>query len=429
MTAVFPGFRVRWVILALLFGFAFVAYMQRTSFSVAADQMMPDLGMSQMQLSWLMTGYLVTYTACQLPGGVFGQWLGLRRSLLIAGAVALAAATATPLAPLMFTGTAMVALLLLSRLILGVAHAPVFPVSTGAIESWFPVGKWGFPNGLQTAGLHVGSAAATPLIAFTMQAYGWKVSLLWTAVPAALMLMVWAWYARDRPAQHPGVSATELAELGAQGEAPVAATLSRADVLRVLANRDVLLLTVSYTFMNYVFYLLSTWCFLYLRQERHLSVPESGMLGALPFIAAAIGCAIGGKWCDRLSARFGLRTGYRAIPLVALPLAGLLLLIGVEASSPYWAIAALSLAYGSIEMTEGPYGAATTAVGREQTMAAFGVVNTGGNLGGIIGTPLVGWFSSHHAWTTAFVTGTVAAIVSGAIWLWIDAGRPVTARG
>jgi sugar phosphate permease len=41
---------------------------------------------------------------------------------------------------------------------------------------------------------------------------------------------------------------------------------------------------------------------------------------------------------------------------------------------------------------------------------------------------MVAWFSSHHAWTAAFVTGTVAAIISGVMWFWIDAGRPVSAR-
>ena len=144
MTARFPGLRVRWVILAYLFGFAFVAYMQRTSFSVAAERMMPDLGISQVQLGWLMTGYLVTYTVCQLPAGVFGQWIGARKALVISGVVALIAAIATPLAPLLFAGPALLAVLMLTRLVLGVAHAPVFPVATGMIESWFPVGNWGF---------------------------------------------------------------------------------------------------------------------------------------------------------------------------------------------------------------------------------------------------------------------------------------------
>lgn len=91
------------------------------------------------------------------------------------------------------------------------------------------------------------------------------------------------------------------------------------------------------------------------------------------------------------------------------------------------AVGALSLAFAAIEITEGSYGAATTAVGREHTMAAWGVVNTGGNLAGIIGTPLVAWLSTHHMWTAAFLTGTAAAFVSGALWLLIDGSRQVRA--
>ena len=425
MSLKWPALRVRWPILGLLFGFAFIAYMQRTSFSVAAAQMMPDLGISQMQLTWLMTGYLVTYTVCQLPGGIFGQWIGARKALVISGLVAFVAAIATPLAPMALTGAALLAALMLMRMVQGIAHAPLFPVSTGAIETWFPVGRWGFPNGLQVSGLQLGSAAATPMIALLMQAYGWKNALIWTSLPALLLIVVWAWYGRDKPSQHPRVSAVELAELAGNESATATARISLADVIRVLSNRDVLLLTISYTIMNYVFYLLSTWCFLYLVQERHLSVPQSGLLGSLPYIAAAIGAAVGGKWGDRLTERFGFGIGCRAIPLVSLPLAGVLLIAGVESTNPFLAVAALSLAYFATEMTEGPYAAATTAVSRENAMTAWGVVGTGGNLGGIIGTPIVGWLSSHHAWNAAFITGAGAAIVSGVMWFWIDASRPV----
>ena len=348
---------------------------------------------------------------------------------MISGLVAFVAAVATPLAPMALTGAALLAalmlMLMLMRMVQGIAHAPLFPVSTGAIETWFPVGRWGFPNGLQVSGLQLGSAAATPMIALLMQAYGWKNALIWTSLPALLLIVVWAWYGRDKPSQHPRVSAVELAELAGNESATATARIRFADVMRVLRNRDVLLLTISYTIMNYVFYLLSTWCFLYLVQERHLSVPQSGLLGSLPYIAAAIGAAVGGKWGDRLTERFGFGIGCRAIPLVSLPLAGVLLIAGVESTNPFLAVAALSLAYFATEMTEGPYAAATTAVSRENAMTAWGVVGTGGNLGGIIGTPIVGWLSSHHAWNAAFITGAGAAIVSGVMWFWIDASRPV----
>jgi MFS transporter, ACS family, glucarate transporter len=417
------GWRVRWIIFAYLFAFAFLLYLQRTSFSVTAVQMMPELGISQVELGWLLTVYLVAYTAFQLPGGVFGEWLGARTALVVTGLVGFAAAVATPLVPLLLTGTALFTALLVSRFVLGVAHAPLFPISTGTFESWFPVGQWGFPNGLQTSGLQFGSAAATALTAVLMQSYGWKNALLWTSLPALALIALWCWYGRDSPAEHPRVSAAELAELHANTAMPKAAGINRRDLLRVLGNRDVLLLAISYTIMNYVFYLLSYWCFLYLVQERHLSVLKSGWLASLPFIGAALGAGIGGKLVDSLVVRYGLRIGYRAVPLVTLPLAGLLLFAGVESTNPYLAVGALSLAFAAIETTEGIYSAAATSVAREHTMAAWGVLGTGGNLGGVIGTPLVAVLSAHHAWTAAFLTGTGAAIVSGLLWFWVDGSR------
>ena len=388
--------------------------------------MMPELGITQIELGWLFTAYLIAYTAFQLPGGIFGEWLGARKALVVTGLLGFVAAIATPVVPLLLTGSAMIFSLLVARLVLGLAHAPLFPISTGAFESWFPVGRWGFPCGLQTSGLQLGSAAATPLIAILMQSYGWKNALLWTSLPALALIALWSWYGRNCPAEHPKVSAAERAELDTNATTPAAAGINWRDLLSVLRNRDILLLAISYTIMNYVFYLLSTWCFLYLVQERHLSVLESGWLASLPFIAAAIGAGIGGKLSDQLAARYGLSIGYRAVPMVSLPLAGLLLFAGVESTNPYLAVAALSLAFASIELTEGAYGAATTAVAREHTMAAWGVVGTGGNLGGVIGTPLVAVLSAHHAWTAAFLTGTGFAIVSGVLWFWIDGGRPLT---
>ena len=416
--------RVRWIIFGYMFCFAFIIYLQRTSFSVTAVQMMPELGISQVQLGWLFTVYLITYMLFQLPGGIFGEWLGARKALVVTGLVGFGAAMATPLVPLVLTGAAMLVALVVARTVLGLAHAPLFPVSTGVFESWFPVGHWGFPNGLQTAGLQFGSAAATPLIAVLMETHGWKNALLWTTLPALAVVLLWSWYGRDSPKEHPSVSAAELAELKGNGTAH-AAGFDRRVLMRVLANRDVLLLAVSYTIMNYVFYLLSTWCFLYLVQERHLSVLESGWLASLPFIAAGVGAAIGGKVSDSLAVRYGLSRGYRAVPVVTLPLAGLLLFVGVETSNPYFAVAALSLAFAAVEVTEAAYSAATTAVAREHTMTAWGVVGTGGNLGGVIGTPLVAVLSAHHAWTAAFLTGTASAIISGVLWFWIDGGRPL----
>lgn len=247
---------------AYLFAFAFVAYLQRQSFTVAAVQMMPELGFTQIELGGLLTAYLIVYMVFQLPGGVFGEWLGARTALVVASLLGFAAAVATPLAPLVLTGAALFAALLMTRVVLGVAQAPLFPISLGVIEAWFPVGQWAFPNGLQAAAMQLGSAATAPLIAGLMVTFGWKHALLWTSFPALIVVILWAWYGRNTPEEHPSVSAAELAEVQSNTRKAAAHGVNWHDVLQVLRNRDVLLLAISYTAMNYVFYLLTSWSFL-----------------------------------------------------------------------------------------------------------------------------------------------------------------------
>ena len=51
------------------------------------------------------------------------------------------------------------------------------------------------------------------------------------------------------------------------------------------------------------------------------------------------------------------------------------------------------------------------------------VLNTGGNAGGIIAQPLVGFLTNGGVWGGAFITGTVFALVAAGLWLVIDPER------
>ena len=67
-------------------------------------------------------------------------------------------------------------------------------------------------------------------------------------------------------------------------------------------------------------------------------------------------------------------------------------------------------------------------VGRGDTMSVCGIMNTGGNLGGLIGIPIVAYFSGMHLWYIAFLIGIGFALVSAAAWLGIDVATPVPAH-
>jgi ACS family glucarate transporter-like MFS transporter len=418
-----PAPRVRSVVFVLIFGFAVASYLQRQGIGIAAERMMPELGLTQVQVGWLMNAFLITYALFQVPGALFGQRFGARRTLVAIGILSVLASVLTAAAPVIATGAFMFTTLVVARALLGVAHGGLFPVSAGAIRNWYPVTRWSSMIGLMVTGLWTGAAMASPLVAALMQAYGWQAAILLTSVPSLLLVLLWWLVVRDYPEQHPRVRPAELAQLSANPRYDAAAPLTAQRVLRVLGDPQILRVTLSYLVMNYVFYLVTFWSFLYLVQDRKLSVLESGWLGALPFVVAGIAAAAGGRIADALRARFGDRAGPRILPLVTLPLAAFFLYLTVSIGNPYPAIAALCLGFACVELNEGNYWGVAMRLAPSDSMAATAALNTGGNLGGVIGTFIVATLSAEGRWDLVFTTGVVTSLVAALLWLTINPGR------
>jgi ACS family glucarate transporter-like MFS transporter len=415
--------RIRALVFALLFAFAFTGYVQRSGVSVAAERMMPELGLSQVQIGWVMTAFLLTYSVFQIPASLLGLVVGARRMLAAIGIATVLASVLTASAPLIAAAGVIFVTLLLARGLLGAAQSALFPVSSGTIRFWFPVGSWASFQGLIVTGLWLGAATASPLVAWLMQTFGWQWALVASSVPSLILVVLWYGFGRDRPELHPRVSQAELAEL--QGNPPFDATapLTWQRLLRVLGDPDILRITLSYFVMNYVFYLVTFWSFLYLVQERRLSVLESGWLASLPFVVAGAAAAVGGRLADRFRARFGDRNGMRIVPLAALPCAAVFLYLTVSAVDPYWAVAALCLGFACVEVTEASFWGATMRLAPSDAMAATAVLNTGGNLGGVVATPIIATLSVGYGWGAVFATGAITSVVAAALWFTIDAGR------
>ncbi|HEY5102482.1 MAG TPA: MFS transporter, partial [Steroidobacteraceae bacterium] len=237
--------RVRWRIFSMLFGFGFVAYLQQKSITVAAERMMPDLGLTQVQIGWLMWAFVFGYAAFQLPGGIIGQRLGARRMFIVIGGIAVLATLLTPLAPTILSGSALLGVLLGLQLLLGLSQGPIFPVSSGVMEAWFRPDQWALPQGLQSMALQFAAALTPPLIVYLMDGFGWQYALCWPALPALGLLAVWIWYGRNTPAEHSAVTAAELAELGEESLIQVQSAITWARLARLLSDRSIVLLALS----------------------------------------------------------------------------------------------------------------------------------------------------------------------------------------
>jgi sugar phosphate permease len=392
---------VRWRVLALLVLASFVSYVLRYNVSTAGPDMMIDLDLTETQLGYILAAFTAGYTIFQFPGGVFGDMLGPRRALTII-MVAWAALTlltgAVPDDAYSSTTLTLISLIAV-RFLVGVAHAPIYPLTGGVIERWFPVGGWALPNGLSSTGLTLGTAATAPVLAWMLSFLGWRQSFVLLAPLGLIGAALWWWYVRDNPSDHPAANTEEVELIYANRPSPLKADDSQSSWLRVLRNRNVILLTISYFCMNYVFYQMFNWVFYYLVTVRGFESQHAGFLTSAQWIAAAVGATAGGLLCDSLCRRYGLRA--------------------------YIAVACLAAAFFFNQLTEGAFWAAGIAIGGRHAAAACGVMNTGGNAVGFVNALLVPFTAATFGWTAAMITGTAFAFISAVLWLFIRTDQPV----
>lgn len=420
---------VRWLVFAILAFGSFISYVLRANVSIAAPSMIADLHLSEVEWGWVLAAFTAGYAIFQFPGGLFGDRSGARKAVTIVAVLWGVLTIVTALVPDGETASAglVIGTLMLVRFLVGAVHAPIFPIQNVAISQWFPVGGWALPLGLSSTGLTLGFAASAPLLAWLIIQFGWRVSFVILAPLGFVVAGLWWWYSRDDPADHDSVNPAELELIKANRSIPQPQNESRPGWLRVLKNRNVLLLTLSYSCMNFVFYEVFNWFYYYLVEIRQFSAQDAGYVTSTQWIAGAAGAAIGGWICDRLCKRIGLKWGCRWPIIVGMILSALLLVGGAFYANPVVAVTMLALCFFFNQMTEGTYWATSIAIGGEHAGAAGGVMNTGANAMGVVNALLVPWFAGTFGWTVAIASGAGFALIGALLLLFVRADKALPA--
>jgi MFS family permease len=134
---------------------------------------------------------------------------------------------------------------------------------------------------------------------------------------------------------------------------------------------------------------------------------------------------LGGWLCDRMCRTVGLRWGCRWPIILGMGVSVLLLLVGAFHPSAWIAVTAMVLLFFFNQINEGPYWAASMAVGGRHAGAAGGVMNTGANAMGIVNSLLVPWLAFGFGWTVAIASAAVFGLVGIILMLLVRADRPV----
>ena len=283
------GVRVRWTVSLLLLLAVMTAFFDRIDIAVlfTNQQFKSDIGVSDpARLGLLMTAFVLPYGASMFLFSVLGDLFGPRRTFASIAGI-LAATTA------IMGSVSSYGLMLVARVVLGVAEAPQFGTATVAVRRWFPPREQGLANALWTIGSPLGSALGFPLVLFIVSNYGWRASYYTLALLNGFIVLPIIWlFLRDAPDVPAAPRAEDRVPIG--------------DGIRLLAGNWRFWLLPIYNSGGLIFlWGFNAWLPTYLQQARHFDVAHTGFFSALPFVLMIIG-EIGGAWIAD-------RTGKRAL--------------------------------------------------------------------------------------------------------------------
>jgi MFS transporter, ACS family, glucarate transporter len=319
-------------------------------------------------------------------------------------------------------------LLILIRFMLGAGESVIYPAANQFVARWIPQQERGLVNGLIFAGVGAGSGLTPPLLTWIIVDYGWRAAFWFSAGIGSLAAAVWWIFARDTPEQHLGVSRPELQEIREGLSYDSFATNSSGreqpiSLRTMLARRDLALLIMSYFSFGYVAWVFFSWFFLYMAQVRHFDLRASARYAMLPFLCMTI-FSLAGGWCsDRLTRRFGLRTGRCYLASLSMLFTAAFLVFGSQVGSRTLAGIILAGGAGALYMSQSSFWSVSIDIAGASSGVFSSFVNMGGQFGGALTASLTPWIAEHFGWTSSFAAAAAMAVLGSLCWLVVHPER------
>jgi ACS family glucarate transporter-like MFS transporter len=194
---------------------------------------------------------------------------------------------------------------------------------------------------------------------------------------------------------------------------------------KILKHREVRLITFSYFCYGYVAWIFFAWFFIYLARVRGMNLKSSAFYSTLPFLAMAVGCAVGGAVADLLTKRVNRRAGRCGVAALGLALSGAFLASGSMVDNAPLASVILAGGAGALYLSQSSFWAISADTGGPFSGSVSGFMNMGGQLGGAVTASLTPFIGVHFGWTTSFLVAAALALLGSAAWLLVDPDRPL----
>lgn len=371
-----------------LFLTSIIAYMDRVNLSYAALTMSDELGFSDAVYGLGASIFFVGYLLFEVPGALIAErhspkwWLA---RIMITWGIASGL--------MAFITTAWQFYLL--RFLLGVAEASLYPVLyASCIPRWFSAQDRPRAIAVMLSSLQVSAILGAPLAGWLLDVQilgfeGWQSLFILEAVPAILFSVVLVYWMADWPRDARWLTPEEKQFLTDQYEREIAVKTAARHftVWQALREREVLKLCGTYFLWVTGFWGFNYWIPTVLKKESGWSNLTVGWAIAFAMCLSLVFML----WISHHSARTGEKRWHGACGLF---LAAFGMFLGAVTDDPFSAFAVTCLTAIGVYAPFGVWWSyPTTFLSGAAAAGAIGLINSCGNLGGVVGPSLIGYVS------------------------------------
>jgi ACS family hexuronate transporter-like MFS transporter len=353
------------------------------------------------------SAFLISYGLMYLGGGRLLDRLGTRRGFTLVMLFWSFACASQGVAgnfgmPAVFGMSFALAMLVVSRFLLGMGEGGGFPAATRVVTEWFPVNERSTAMGIINAGTAVGAVVAPWLIAVVLNYTGWFGLAPWRWVfllsgALGLSWTLWWWRAYQPPETHARLSEGERAHILA-GQAAGASSANQGSLpfATLLAHRETWAVVGAKFLTDAAWYFYMFWLPKFLMETFQLKFSAASSVGWIPYAASGVGCLVGGGLSSWLLRRGASVNASRKIALgvSAAFMPWVMLVPGMHSLAGVIVIFSLAF-FGQQSWSTLVMILPTDMIPKHSVGTVAGLVGLGGALGGIVLGQIAGYLRDH----------------------------------
>jgi ACS family D-galactonate transporter-like MFS transporter len=395
----------------------FIAYIDRVNMSVAGPIIRDEMGLTNLELGLVFSAFAYPYAAMQIFGGWLADKYGPRKILI---ALSLIWGLATLLTG--FVGSLMSLVVL--RFVLGIGEGGAFPTATRAFTYWMPLTQRAFAQGITHSFSRLGGAVTPPLVVMIIAFAGWRESFIVLGVVSLAWTVLYMWFFRDTPEEHPRITPEELAEIN-KDRVPKPKSKGPTPWRRLIGGMwKVTFVDFCYGWSLWVYL---TWLPSYLKDARGFDLKAMAMFTALPLLAGVVGDTLGGMISDKLLKVTG-NIRFARISVLFFGMVGALCFMVpmISAKDPMTAVFLLTMSFFCLELTNAVLWSLPIDIAGDYAGTASGMMNTGFGVAGMISPVVFGYLiQTTGSYTLPFMASAVLLGIGALAALFIDPTRTV----